>query len=242
MTSCQELTVLILSASIEFCLLSLTTLSWSDTALINLEDNLVSISMFLLIWTSTIFLIWKQCFIVTTCSHAIEQGPKYFFLDDAIHSKEIPLVHFMSGGLRFSFPQFEGKLDSKPKLKIVCSGKSLEPFVPPTEDDSSRVKIPGVDVTIPATPFPAITIQSIAIQKLRPNINHTNDGHDKLALEVCEPSIKKVIKLPPEGAKNIKDILDAEPNPTESRLDGSKGIYSPNDDGLSPFIEPMLLH
>ncbi|KAJ8438055.1 hypothetical protein Cgig2_003591 [Carnegiea gigantea] len=38
---------------------------------------------------------------------------------------------------------------------------------------------------------------------------------DKLPVGVCEPSARKVIELPPEGAENIMDILDAEPNPIE---------------------------
>ncbi|KAJ8425756.1 hypothetical protein Cgig2_027504 [Carnegiea gigantea] len=44
---------------------------------------------------------------------------------------------------------------------IVHFGKSLEPFFPTTKYDSSYVKIPRVDVTIPTTPFPVIPIQSI---------------------------------------------------------------------------------
>ncbi|KAJ8430784.1 hypothetical protein Cgig2_023278 [Carnegiea gigantea] len=39
----------------------------------------------------------------------------------------------------------KGKLGSKSKLKIVHSGKPLEPFVPLMEDGSSLVKIPGID-------------------------------------------------------------------------------------------------
>ncbi|KAJ8425239.1 hypothetical protein Cgig2_014338 [Carnegiea gigantea] len=87
----------------------------------------------------------------------------------------------------------EGKL--KPKLKIVYSGKPVEPFVPAIEDGSSRVKIPGIDVGTSAMPFPAIPIQSIA--------------------PLPQPSTQKVIELPLEGAENIMDILDAEPNPVE---------------------------
>ncbi|KAJ8450500.1 hypothetical protein Cgig2_002185 [Carnegiea gigantea] len=56
----------------------------------------------------------------------------------------------------------EGKLGSKPKLKIVRSGKPLDPSVPPMGDGSSRVKILGIDVVIPVMPIPAISIQSIA--------------------------------------------------------------------------------
>ncbi|KAJ8438632.1 hypothetical protein Cgig2_017970 [Carnegiea gigantea] len=42
---------------------------------------------------------------------------------------------------------------SRPKLKIVRSGKPLEPFVPPIEDDSFHVKIPGTHFMIPTTPI-----------------------------------------------------------------------------------------
>ncbi|KAJ8447007.1 hypothetical protein Cgig2_033576 [Carnegiea gigantea] len=83
----------------------------------------------------------------------------------------------------------EGKL--KPKLKIVRLGKPMEPFVSAMEDGSSRVKIPGIDVDTPAMPIPAIPIQSIA------------------------PLPQKGNRAAPEGAENIMDILDAEPNPVE---------------------------
>jgi len=56
----------------------------------------------------------------------------------------------------------KGKLGSKPKLKIVRFGKPLESLIPPMEDGSSHVKIPGIDVVILATPIPAIPIQNIA--------------------------------------------------------------------------------
>ncbi|KAJ8431916.1 hypothetical protein Cgig2_016349 [Carnegiea gigantea] len=96
----------------------------------------------------------------------------------------------------------EGKL--KPKLKIVRSGKPVEPFVPAMEDGSSRVTILGIDVGTPAMLIPAIPIQSIAPLP-----------QDELPVGVREPSTRKVIELPPEGAENIMDILDAEPNPVE---------------------------
>ncbi|KAJ8438702.1 hypothetical protein Cgig2_011885 [Carnegiea gigantea] len=282
MASYREMTLLILSAFIWVLSLIIvrTTSSWSTTALIDLVDNLVFIRVFLLIWTLIIFLIQKQCFIATTCSHAMEQGLKYYFLGDAIFSREIPLMHFMSGGLRCSFYRLavhmpkqsdlshmniskdKDKLGSKPKLKIVHSGKLLEPFVPPMEDGSSSVKIPGIVVAIPAIPIPAIPTE------------------DKLPIGVCEPSIEKVIELPSEGAENIMDILDAEPIPAEcinfkeelayvplpsrsqcflsigripsfgknlfdsrSSLDGSKGVCSSNDDKVESIcraITPSL--
>ncbi|KAJ8434750.1 hypothetical protein Cgig2_001953 [Carnegiea gigantea] len=175
-----------------------------------LVDNLVSIRMFLLMWTSIIFLIWKQCFVITTCSRAMEWGLKSYILGDAIYLRETPLVHFVNGGPRCSFPQLtihmpviprgnedEGKLGFKPKLKIVCSRKPLEPFVLPMEDDSS---------------------------------------HDELLIRVYKPSIEKVIELPLDGAENIMCILDAEPNPTEcdlfdnqSRLVDLQGVCSLDD-------------
>ncbi|KAJ8424573.1 hypothetical protein Cgig2_023569 [Carnegiea gigantea] len=96
----------------------------------------------------------------------------------------------------------EGKL--KPKLKIVRSGKPVEPFIPAMEDGSSYVKIPGIDVGTPVMPIPAIPIQSFAPLP-----------QDELPVGVCEPSTRKVIELPPEGVENIMDILDAEPNPVE---------------------------
>ncbi|KAJ8421805.1 hypothetical protein Cgig2_016543 [Carnegiea gigantea] len=93
----------------------------------------------------------------------------------------------------------EGKLGSKPKLKIARSRKPLEPSVPSMGDGSSRVKIPRIDIVIPATPIPTIPIQSI----------------DEIPIGVCEPTIEKVTELPAGGAENIMDILNSEPNPTE---------------------------
>ncbi|KAJ8441459.1 hypothetical protein Cgig2_008720 [Carnegiea gigantea] len=78
----------------------------------------------------------------------------------------------------------EGKVGSKPKLKIVRSGKPLEPSVPPMGDGSSCVKIPGVDVVIP----------------------------DETPIGVCEPTTEKITELPPEGAENIMDIINSGPN------------------------------
>ncbi|KAJ8430854.1 hypothetical protein Cgig2_003784 [Carnegiea gigantea] len=150
---------------------------------------------------------------------AYELGPKSYFLGDIIYSRGIPLVHFVNGGPRCSSPQLAIHMPVIPrgneviyltrtfqKMKanlIVHFGKPLEPFILLIEDVSSRVKIPGIDVVIPAMPIPAIPIQSIVPLP-----------QDELPVGVCEPSIKKVIELPPEGAENIMDILDAEPNPT----------------------------
>ena len=84
-------------------------------------------------------------FISSTCSpHASDSKRKQSDLFDTRISKD------------------EGKLGSNPKLKTVRSRKPLEPFVPPMEDCSSCIKIPGIDVVIPATPILAIPIESIA--------------------------------------------------------------------------------
>ena len=88
---------------------------------------------------------WSKMFISSTCSPpASDSKRKRSDLFDTNTSKD------------------EGKLGSKPKLKIVRSGKPLEPFVPPTGDGPSSVKIPGIDVVILATPIRAVLIQSIA--------------------------------------------------------------------------------
>ena len=86
---------------------------------------------------------WSKMFISSPCSpHASGSKRKHNDLSDTNVSKD------------------EGKL--KPKLKIVRSGRLLEPFVPAMEGGSSHVKIPGIDVVTPVMPIPAIPIQSIA--------------------------------------------------------------------------------
>ncbi|KAJ8432487.1 LOW QUALITY PROTEIN: hypothetical protein Cgig2_003564 [Carnegiea gigantea] len=81
--SYRELTFLLLSAFVQVLSLTIvrTTSSWSTTAPIDLIDNSVSIK------TSIMFLIQKQCFTVTICLHAIEQGLKSYFLGDAIYGR-----------------------------------------------------------------------------------------------------------------------------------------------------------
>ncbi|KAJ8444114.1 LOW QUALITY PROTEIN: hypothetical protein Cgig2_005795 [Carnegiea gigantea] len=211
---------------------------------------------------------WSKMFISLTYSpHAGDSKRKRSDLSDTNVSKD------------------DGKFGSKSKLKIVRSRKPLEPFVPLTEDASSRVKIPGIDVVIPATPIPTILtpVPAIPVQSIAPLPHVTNDIKEhfksspleiyKLPIVICEPSTEKGIELPPEGAANIMNILDVEPNPTTcmgeiddvnfkeelahiplpsgnqcfssikripsfgkdlfdraSRLDGSKGVCSPNDD------------
>ena len=41
------------------------------------------------------------------------------------------------------------------------------------------------------------------------------NGQDEIPIGVCEPTTEKVTGLPLEGAENIMDILNSEPNPTE---------------------------
>ncbi|KAJ8430584.1 hypothetical protein Cgig2_001011 [Carnegiea gigantea] len=90
---------------------------------------------------------WSKLFISSTCSpHASDSKRKRSDLFDTNISKD------------------GTKLGSKLKLKIICSGKPLEPFVMPMEDGSSRVKIPRIDVVIPATPIPIIPIESILLR------------------------------------------------------------------------------
>ncbi|KAJ8420232.1 hypothetical protein Cgig2_021588 [Carnegiea gigantea] len=118
---------------------------------------------------------WSKMFIFLTCSpYASDSKRKRSDLFDTNISKD------------------KGKFGSKPKLKIVRFGKPLEPFVPPMEGGSSRVKIPRMDVVVPATRIPATPIESI----------------DELPVGVYEPTMEKVIKLPPEGAENIEESND----------------------------------
>ncbi|KAJ8420384.1 hypothetical protein Cgig2_032975 [Carnegiea gigantea] len=103
----------------------------------------------------------------------------------------------------------EGKLSSKPKLKIVRYGNPLEPSVLSIEDSPSCVKIPGIVVAITATPITAIHIQCIAQipqvtsevkehfksslaeicgQKHKSMANPMINRWDKLHIGVCGPS------------------------------------------------------
>ncbi|KAJ8449514.1 hypothetical protein Cgig2_005536 [Carnegiea gigantea] len=66
---------------------------------------------------------WSKMFSSLTCSpHTSDSKRKQSDISDTNISKD------------------EGKLGSKPKLKIIRSGKSLEPFVLSMKDGSSRVK------------------------------------------------------------------------------------------------------
>ncbi|KAJ8423785.1 hypothetical protein Cgig2_018444 [Carnegiea gigantea] len=42
-----------------------------------------------------------------------------------------------------------------------------------------------------------------------------SNGQDEIPIGLCEPTTEKVTELPPEGAENIMDIINSEPNPTE---------------------------
>ncbi|KAJ8438124.1 LOW QUALITY PROTEIN: hypothetical protein Cgig2_033003 [Carnegiea gigantea] len=106
---------------------------------------------------------WPKMFISLTCSpHASDSKRKRSDLFNTNTSKD------------------EGRLGSKPKLKIVHYGKPLEPSVPPTGDGSSHVKIPGIDVVISATPISVIPIQNIAPLP-----------QDEIPIGVCEPITEK---------------------------------------------------
>ncbi|KAJ8422396.1 LOW QUALITY PROTEIN: hypothetical protein Cgig2_017684 [Carnegiea gigantea] len=156
---------------------------------------------------------WSKMFISSPCSpHASDCKRKRSDLFDTNISKD------------------EGKLGSKPKLKIVRAGKRLDPFVLPMKNGSShsRTRCCHPNNTHPYNPY---------------------SKHCSITI-VCEPNTEQAIELPPEGAENIMNILNVEPNPTECiqccelqggigtrnsvirklRLDGSKGVYSPNDD------------
>ncbi|KAJ8422977.1 hypothetical protein Cgig2_021871 [Carnegiea gigantea] len=266
--SYQEITLLILSAFVPVLSLTvvMTTVSWSTTAQINSVDNSVFIGMFLQIWTSIISLIRKQCFAIT-CSHTMEHGPRYYFLGDSIYSREIPpskmfisltckphtndLKRKQSDLFYTKASKDEGNLVSKPKLKIVHSGNPLEHFVLPTEDGSSRVKIPRIDVAIPSTPILAIPTQSIA-----PLLQATNEikEHFKSSPVEIRQAIHQNLRAnyqKESGDVNLKEELAHIQLPLRSqsfpsieripsfgknlfnsrlRLDGSKGVCSPNDD------------
>ena len=49
-------------------------------------------------------------------------------------------------------------------------------------------------------------------------INLVVNAQDDPLVRICEPNIKKAVDLPPEGAENIMDILNAEPNPAECMI------------------------
>ncbi|KAJ8430512.1 LOW QUALITY PROTEIN: hypothetical protein Cgig2_014349 [Carnegiea gigantea] len=146
-----------------------TTLSSSTTALIDLADNLddpydMDFNNLLDLETTL------HCHHMLICS---KYSPKYYFLHDVLHLRNMLLMHFISSDLKCLLPQLrvnklvnqlgnkdEDRLGSKTKLKIVSSRKPLEPCVLSAEHDSSHVKISRIDVVIPSTPIYAIPIQN----------------------------------------------------------------------------------
>ncbi|KAJ8421520.1 hypothetical protein Cgig2_027782 [Carnegiea gigantea] len=130
----------------------------------------------------------------------------------------------------------EGKLNSKPKWKIVRSGKPLEPFIPPTKDlpcnpyslqclcqdpkidprnRCSHVKIPEIDVAILAMPIHAIPIQSIAL--LSQVTNEIKEYFKSSPAEICRKNKLPIGVYEPSTRKQM-------------RLDESQGICFPNND------------
>ncbi|KAJ8436193.1 hypothetical protein Cgig2_006880 [Carnegiea gigantea] len=83
------------------------------------------------------------------------------------------------------------------------------------EDGSSRVKIPGIDVVIRATPIPAIPIQSI--------MPLPQDELAHIPLPSRSQCFLSIGRIPSFG----EDLFDS-----RSRLDGSKGVCPQNDDGV----------
>ncbi|KAJ8428653.1 hypothetical protein Cgig2_020377 [Carnegiea gigantea] len=94
----------------------------------------------------------------------------------------------------------------------------------------------GIDVAIPVRHIPTILIQSIAPatnlikevkkhfdrspteirrQKLKSIINRNVNRQDKSPTKIYKPSLKKITESPLEVAKNIINVLDVNPNPTE---------------------------
>ncbi|KAJ8439184.1 LOW QUALITY PROTEIN: hypothetical protein Cgig2_029722 [Carnegiea gigantea] len=221
MASYRGLTLLTSSVFIRVLSLTVvrTTSSWSITALINLNvptdldyDNLPDPETMLRCHqvlrrcgTGSQVLLPGRCNLLKrNTTHSFCEWWSKMFIPSTYSLYAIDSKRKQSDLFDTNILKDEGKLGSKPKLKIVHSGKPLEPFVLPMEDGSSCVKILGIDVAILATPVRTIPIQSIALLP-----------RDKLAVGVCEPSTKKVLELPQEGAKNIMDILDAKANPTE---------------------------
>jgi len=104
-------------------------------------------------------------FMSSTCSpHASDSKRKRTHLFDANISKD------------------GSKLGSKLRMKIIHSGKLLEPFFLLVEVCSSHVKIPGIDVVIRTTFVPVIPIQSTApLPSVTNDIKeHLDSSHAKI--------------------------------------------------------------
>jgi len=133
----------------------------------------------------------------------------------------------------------EGASGSKPKLKIIYSQKPLSSPILATEDNNPQTKILGVGVAISVTPISEIPIQSVATPAKAPDKDRlTSEPSNAIAyrrklkfIVVCTPNEQgisnvqesklnygKTIFLPPDGAKNIIDIMDWDPH----RMHGNK--------------------
>ena len=85
---------------------------------------------------------WSEMFISPTCNqHNGDSKRKQGNLSNTNISKENDIAGF------------------KPKLKIIRSGKPLEPYVSSIEGDSSHTKILGINITIPTKPILTVPIQ-----------------------------------------------------------------------------------
>ncbi|KAJ8434937.1 hypothetical protein Cgig2_023934 [Carnegiea gigantea] len=186
----------------------------------------------------------------------MEQGLESYFLGDTIYSREMPLlcsfprliVHMLviRRGTKVIYLTQTLQRMKEPKLKVIRSGKRLEPFVPPMEDGSSCVKIPGIDVVTPS-----------GTHLRNPYLKH-------YTITIGRATYRSLLAKYHKGAENIMDIVDTEPNPTECMW-GSDGVnfkeelahipllsgsvFSPNDDEVesihrvnAPSLVPYPQH
>ncbi|KAJ8436105.1 hypothetical protein Cgig2_017088 [Carnegiea gigantea] len=170
-----------------------TTMSLSSTTLIDSVDNSVSIRIFLLIWTLRINLTILRCHHVLT------------HYGTASQLRETSLMHFMSGGLRCSFPQLIVHMAMAPKgnkvTYLIRTFQRMKVYFIVTLNPRNRR-------TILVTSTPAIPIQSIA-----PSSKVANEVKEHF--ESSPTEVRRIVELPLEGAESIMDILDIDPNPTE---------------------------
>ncbi|KAJ8422681.1 hypothetical protein Cgig2_000899 [Carnegiea gigantea] len=100
-------------------------------------------------------------------SHAIEPGPKYYFLGDAIYLREIPLMHFVSGALRSSFPQLIVHMPVTPRgNKVIYLTRMFQRMM--------------INLGLSPNPknrccHPSKTIPAIPIQSITPLSHVTNE-------------------------------------------------------------------
>ncbi|KAJ8426509.1 hypothetical protein Cgig2_013192 [Carnegiea gigantea] len=129
----------------------------------------------------------------------------------------------------------EAPSDSRPKFKIIRSQKPLRSPALETEDNTLQTKIPGVDAALPVAPISAVPIQSVPMapeasdevrltleplpvtacrRKLKSIIVRLLDEQGMPNVEGSKLDYGKTVFPPPDGAKNIMDILDCDPSPT----------------------------